>query len=105
MDTKNALLQSRVGKQDEYVLNNILLGASDIAYKPLVIISIKSRDSYEMVRDKLLHAMSHLAQGGGKNKNKQSRAMATIANGNQNLSGGKKSSKTKNSTKPLNVKF
>ena len=66
LDTENALLKSLGGKQEDYVLNSILLGASDPDYKLLVIIGIESSESYEAVRDMLLRAMPHPAQGGGK---------------------------------------
>ena len=45
--------------QEDYALKNILLDASDPEYKPLVIIDIENRDSYEMVRDTLLRAMPY----------------------------------------------
>ena len=106
LDSENAVLKSLGGVKEDYVLNNVLLGSVDPEYKPLVIIGIENKESYETVRDMLLRAMPHPAQGGGK-KNKQARAMATIANANsnQNQSGGKKKSKTKNSIKNLNAKF
>ena len=96
LDTENALLKSLGGVKEDYVLNNVLLGSADPEYKPLVIIGIENKESYETVRDMLLRAMPHPARVGGK-KDKQVRAMATIANGNsnQNQSGGKKISKPK----------
>ena len=74
MDTENALLKSLGGHQENYVLTNILLSASDPEYKPLVTIGIDSKESYENVRDMLLRAMPHPAQGGGK-KNKQAKVL------------------------------
>ena len=54
LDTENALLGC---KQEDYVLNNILFGASDPDYEPIVIIGIVSRRPYETVSDMLLHAL------------------------------------------------
>ena len=56
LNTENALLKSSGGKQEDYVLNNILLGASDQEYKPLVIIGSEKLESYGTVRDMLLRA-------------------------------------------------
>jgi hypothetical protein len=101
LDQEYALLLSLGGVQEDYILNELLLGAADPEYKPLVILGIDSKESYDTVRDKLLRAMPHPSATSKKSKKDEARANNLIAPSNSK-SGGKKGSKNKNSIKNLN---
>ena len=103
LDQEYALLLSLGGVQEDYILNELLLGAADPEYKPLIILGIDSKESYNTVRDKLLRAMPHPAAT-KKDKKDEARVNNLIGPSNSK-SGGKNGSKTKNSIKNLNSKF
>jgi hypothetical protein len=104
LDQEYALLLSLGGVQEDYILNELLLGAADSEYKPLIILGIDSKESYDTVRDKLLRAMPHPPATSRKDKKDEARANNSIGPSNSK-SGGKKGSKTKNTIKSLNSKF
>ena len=76
MDSENTVPERPGGIKEDYVLNDILLGASDPEYKPQVIIGIESKEPYETDTNMMIRDMPHPAQGGGK-KSKEAHAMAT----------------------------